>query len=98
MVTNSTIANNLESNFSDPEIGGGGIVNSGGTLTITNSTIAYNKLALYGVAGGLAVFSGAATLDNTIVALNTSFPRPKEDAPKASDVAGHGRLGQAHTT
>src|SRR5208337_428619 len=45
---------------------GGGIANSG-TVTVTNSTIAYNA-GDFG--SGLAVYSGTATLFNTIVALN----------------------------
>jgi len=62
-ITSSTLAANSAGS-------GGGVYNSG-TLTTVNATIAYNSAASYGDAGGLEVFSGTATLGNTIVALNT---------------------------
>jgi hypothetical protein len=70
-VTNSTIAYNSA-------YGGGGIYNNAGTLTVTDSTIAYNSCNLAGQpvvveGGGLAIGGGStATLENTIVAVNTS--------------------------
>ncbi len=48
---------------------GGGLWNNG-PATLTNCTIAYN-VASDGGGGGLAAVAGVATLDNTIVALNT---------------------------
>jgi hypothetical protein len=61
-VTNSTIANNWA-------ISSGGVL-SAGPLNITNPTIVYNT-AEGGASGGLDVWAVRATLDNTIVALNT---------------------------
>ena len=63
-VTNSTVADNNAD-------GGGGIDNDG-ALAITNSTIASNNATSGGMGGGLLVSSGTPTLNNTIVALNTS--------------------------
>ena len=63
-VTNSTIAYNSATDS------GGGII-CGGAPMITNSTIAYNDVANGGAGGGLDVAFGVATLDNTIIALNT---------------------------
>ena len=54
---------------------GGGITSgghSGNSVTITNSTIAFNESGDRGGGGGLIVFSGTATIRNTIVARNTS--------------------------
>ena len=59
-VTNSTVANDSATN------GGAGIYNNG-TLTAVNDTIACNTVAS-GYGGGLYVYYGTATLDNTIVA------------------------------
>ena len=64
-VVDSTISGNLASNM------GGGVWNDG-TLAINDSTIALNNVANAGYGGGVYVSSGTATLDNTIVALNTS--------------------------
>ena len=48
---------------------------------MVDSTVAYNEVASGGDGGGLDVVGGTATLDNTIVALNTS-------EATADDVAG----------
>src|SRR5262249_51237811 len=64
MGTNSTIANNSAG-------GGGGSYNLI-TLRVSNSPIAYNNVASGGIGGGLEEVGFGATLDNTIVALNTS--------------------------
>ncbi|MGO9813478.1 MAG: choice-of-anchor Q domain-containing protein [Isosphaeraceae bacterium] len=72
-VSNSTLAYNSGSlNDSDNGAGGGGICNLvGGTLTAVNDTIAHNTIVSGGAGGGLYAWGGAATLDNTIVAVNT---------------------------
>jgi hypothetical protein len=75
IVTNSTIAGNLASDF-----GGGLDVNS---LRAVNDTIAYNTVGDSGSGGGLAV--GTATLENTIVALNTRGSGP---GATADDISG----------
>ena len=49
-----------------------GVYGGGGNATIINSTIAYDDVASGGTGGGLDVVAGTATLDNTIVALNTN--------------------------
>jgi hypothetical protein len=72
-VTNSTIADNAATQ-------GGGVINEG-TLTLVNATIAGNHVASGGIGGGLDVSAGTATIDNTIIALNTS-------GALASDIAG----------
>jgi hypothetical protein len=79
-VTNSTIADNSASY-------GGGIFNDYGTLTAVNSTVAYNEIpgGGSGTGGGLDVVGGTATLDNTIVVLNTDGTG--HGAP-ADDIAG----------
>ncbi len=64
---------------------GGGLYVAGGTLSLANSTIAYNDVASGGAGGGLDVIAGTATLDNTIVALNTN--RTGSGAT-ADDIAG----------
>jgi hypothetical protein len=64
-IVNSTIANNNAA-----QSGGG--INTVGTLTITNSTIAYNSVNSGGAGGGIYATTGTATLNNTIVVLNTS--------------------------
>jgi hypothetical protein len=71
-LTNTTVVDN--ENIGGP---GGGIVN-GGTLTLINSTVAYNSAP---VGGGL---SGSATLQNTILALNTDTGL--DDSPDCSGV------------
>jgi hypothetical protein len=71
-LTNSTIVDNTV--IGGP---GGGIANSG-TLTLTNSTVAYNSAP---AGGGL---SGSATLQNTILALNTDTV--SDDSPDCSGV------------
>jgi len=71
-VTNSTIANNSANR-------GGGIYSDYGTLMAVNDTIAYNTVASGGYSGGLNVsYGGTATLDNTIVALNTRAGTPDD--------------------
>ena len=68
-ITNSTIAFNRATGD-----GFGGGICGGGSMSITNSTIAYNH-AKYGGGG----FSGNATLQNTILALNTVSIGPGAD-------------------
>jgi len=77
-VTNSTIANNSATGGE-----GGGISSLYGTMTVTNSTIANNSASPAG--GGLDVTAGTATLDNTIVALNT---QGTGSSALASDISG----------
>ena len=64
-IVDSTISGNLASKRV------GGIWNDG-TLAINDSTIALDNVATAGLGGGLYVSGGTATLDNTIVAQNTS--------------------------
>ncbi len=64
---------------------GGGLYAGGGTLSLINSTIAYNDVASGGAGGGLDVIASTATLDNTIVALNTEGTG---SGALASDVVG----------
>jgi fibronectin-binding autotransporter adhesin len=73
-LTNATIAVNTGSSA-------GGIFNTG-TLTVVNGTIAENTISSSGIGGGLYAQQGTATLDNTIVAANTS------GAGKANNAAG----------
>jgi len=77
-VTDSTIANNSATGGE-----GGGISSLFGTMTVTNSTIANNSASPAG--GGLDVTAGTATLDNTIVALNT---QGTGSSALASDIFG----------
>ena len=63
-VTNCTIADNSAGTS-------GGGISTLGLLTAVNSSIAYNNTAATGEGGGLDVYTGTVTLDNTIVALNT---------------------------
>ncbi len=65
LLTNSTVADNSGGND-------GGGLNSAGTTTIVNSTIAYNTVIPGGPGGGIDVSSGTTTLYNTIVADNTA--------------------------
>jgi hypothetical protein len=65
-VTNSTFAYNAAG------AGGGGGIGTESPLTVTNSTFAYNTVSNGGTGGGLDVSFGPATLNNTIVALNTN--------------------------
>ena len=63
-LTNDTVSNNTA-------FQGGGISDSG-PLSSINVTIAYNTLIVGGNGGGLYVSTGGlATLDNTLIALNT---------------------------
>jgi chitinase len=64
-ITDSTIAN-------DSAGLGGGIYNYGGSLTAANDTISGNSSGVAGYAGGLITSGTAVTLENTIVALNTT--------------------------
>jgi hypothetical protein len=50
---------------------GGGIDLTFGPLTVVNDTIAYNTATGGGAGGGLYIHGGTATLDNSIVAMNT---------------------------
>ena len=78
-VTNSTVADNSAR-------GEGGGIFDDGTLTVTNSTIADNSVVSGGgTGGGLEVIAGAASLNNTIVALNTVGTG---SGATASDIAG----------
>jgi len=69
-VINSTIVGNSAAGgagiFSYPDYPG-----NSGTLTVVNSTIAENIVSSGGIGGGLEVYPGPVTLNNTIVALNT---------------------------
>src|SRR6187551_1746959 len=75
---------------------GGGITsggNSGNSVTIANSTIAFNNSNLdppRGGGGGLIIFDGTATIKNSIVAKNTSISPGQEDCS-----AGPGTIGSA---
>ena len=87
-VTNSTISGN-----SATDAGGG--IYSDATLTVTNSTIAYNSADSPGSGGGLVAAGNnplfVPTLDNTIVALNTSGSGATPD-----DIAGTVSLASAY--
>jgi hypothetical protein len=74
-LTNCTLAHNTSVISS-----GGGIANSG-TLTLTNCTLTANVAGPFGDGGGgIDTLFGSATLQNTIVALNTSSEvRPLPD-------------------
>ena len=71
-VTDSTIAGN------SAEWVGAGIDENAGTLTAVNCTIAYNTEPSQssGFGGGMNITNGTATLDNTIIALNTDGTGP----------------------
>ncbi len=66
-VVNCTVAYNSAS-----AAGNGGGLCDFGLLTVVNSTIAYNTTAAPDQGGGLYVGGGTATLDNSIIAQNTS--------------------------
>jgi hypothetical protein len=68
-ITNSLISGN-SANF------GAGGIDGGGDVTVTNSTIVAN---IGGSAGGIAVFTGAVILNNSLV-LGNSGPTPNVDA------------------
>ena len=65
MITDSTIAN-------DSAGLSGGIYNEGGSLTAVNDTISGNSSTVAGNAGGLITSGAAATLENSIIAVNTA--------------------------
>ncbi len=65
-VTNSTISGN-----SATEVGTGGILIEGGTVTVTNSTVSGNSAV--GGTGGIAVQSGTLTMINSTVANNVGM-------------------------
>ena len=71
-LTNSTIAGN------SAQYVGAGIHENSGTLTAVNCTIAYNTEPSNGdgFGGGMDITEGTATLDNTIIALNTDGTGP----------------------
>ncbi len=77
-VVNSTLADN-----SAYAGGGGGIFEDQATLTVVNSTIAYNGATDGG--GGIFDSEGTATLDNTIVAAN---PQELGLGEPADDITG----------
>ena len=79
-ITNSTLAENSATTA------GAALVNSA-TLTAVNDTIADNNVAAAGSGAGLEVTGGTATLDNTIVALNTAG---SGGTATASDIAVSG--------
>ena len=87
-IVNSTIAANLGTDPNDNA--GAGIDENGGMLTAINCTIASND------GGGLYVGgSSAATLDNTIVALNTDgtgIAAPADDIAGSGSVSGSNNL------
>ena len=90
-VTNSTIAHNSSGS-------GGGGISSDNTLTVTNSTIAYNSADSPGSGGGLAAgynFFFIPTLDNTIVAFNTSGSgaTPDDIAGTVSSASAYNLIG-----
>ncbi len=64
---------------------GGGLYVTTGTLSLINSTIAYNDVGSGGAGGGLDAIAGSAILDNTIVAFNTNGTGT---AAPADDIAG----------
>jgi hypothetical protein len=87
-ISNSTIAGNAAA-------GVGGILVAAGSLTAANVTIAENSSGVttyqgYSVVGGIEIILGAATLDNSIVALNTAANAPSDIA-----VNGGGQLTAA---
>ena len=81
-VVNSTIAGN--SALSEKGGHGGGIYDVG-TLTVIDSTLAGNSAGELGIGGGLWTASGTATLDNTIISLNT---RTLGGIPLPADIYG----------
>ncbi|MEM9352606.1 MAG: choice-of-anchor Q domain-containing protein [Planctomycetota bacterium] len=84
-ITGSTISDN------DAEDRGGGIRTSNGRdLDIVNSTITENTAE--NVGGGLIRFSGTATLDNTILAGNTSNTTSDDDRSGVIDSASSNNL------
>ena len=87
-IVNSTIAANSGADPNDYV--GAGIDENGGTLTAVNCTIAAND------GGGLYVGGGSpATLDNTIVALNTDgtgIGAPADDIAGSGSVSGSNNL------
>ena len=83
IVTNCTIAGN------SAEFGGG--IETETIVTVFDSTIAYNGTMDSG--GGLLVDSGAsATLDNTIVAQNSTISVLATSSPTPDDIANEGTL------
>jgi hypothetical protein len=74
-ITNSTVADN---SLGAPMGAGAGVYEKAGTLVAVNCTIAYNSLPQgdSGNGGGIEVLNGTATVDNTIIALNTDGASP----------------------
>jgi len=58
---------------------GGGLYAGGGNVSLINSTVAGNSVATGGTGGGLDVKVSTATLDNSIVALNTNGSTTADD-------------------
>jgi hypothetical protein len=81
-IVDSTVAGNSARD-------GGGINMLFGPLTAVNDTIAYNSASSGGGGGGLYIQGGIATLDNTIVALNT---RASFAGATADDISQSGGL------
>jgi hypothetical protein len=65
-------------NFAGRIIGGGGILNTGGTALLTNSTLALNDTGLVG--GGIHTTRGQVVVLNTILARNTAAQRDPDCA------------------
>jgi hypothetical protein len=92
-ITNSTFAHNVAAG------GGAGLSNAfGGTVILTNSTVARNHLARSAPendGGGLANFDGTVIVQNTILALNT-VPSDRGRGPDCFGVItsrGHNLIG-----
>lgn len=82
-IVNSTIAGNTANGHGGS---GGGLATAGGTVTITNSTIAGNQIIVSApsAAGGGIRAGGPVSLQNTIVALNTALTGPDCEGPVTS--------------
>jgi hypothetical protein len=92
-ITNSTVADN---SLSAPMGAGAGVQEKAGTLVAVNCTIAYNSLAQgdSGNGGGIDVLNGTATVDNTIISLNTDGTGP-DAQPDNFYVNGGGSVSPA---
>jgi hypothetical protein len=94
-ISNTTFSGNQANGPQDD--GGGAVMSYGGTLTLTNVTIAGNSTASTGSSGngggGISVSSGATIiLTNTIVADNTSSAG-KPDLSGSLTSGGHNLIG-----
>ncbi len=84
-LTNSTVTGNSSIGVEDKGTGGSGSLSSG-TLTVTNCTIADNS------GGGIYVLLGALTLENSIVALNTSSGAADLQASQSATLVANNNL------